>query len=147
VAEQAAVEQAEQAGARPSRQARSRAGGRATEQQTRGRAGGRVGKQAGTRGECSRRRWSATASRLQLRRAAARSGERASGGVRTQMETRRRGSWKMGDGQRRARAVSLKMLTSERPDAKPSEVKAYPDRSTPECLTFERPRYSRRKLS
>jgi hypothetical protein len=52
----------------------------------------------------------------------------------------------MGDGQRRARAVSLKMITSERPCAKPSEVKAYPDRSTSEYVSSERPRASRQKL-
>jgi hypothetical protein len=53
----------------------------------------------------------------------------------------------MGDGQRRARAVSLKMITSERPYAKPSEVKAYPDWSMSEYLTSERRRTSRRKLT
>jgi hypothetical protein len=91
---------------------------------------------------------------------AARSGEQAGargragdGGARRRVPAsrcrwrRRSGRCKMRDRQRRARNVSLKLITSERPCAKPLEVKAYPDRSTSEYVTFERRQTSRQKLT
>jgi hypothetical protein len=89
------VEQAEQAGARPSRQARGRAGGHAGRaQQAAVERGGEPSAAPASGGAFRREAW-----------------RWSGGGARMPMEIRRRGSWKMGDGQRRARAVSLKMLT------------------------------------
>jgi hypothetical protein len=95
--------------------------------------------QAGARGECSRR-WSAAAGRLLLQRAAGRSGERpwrwSGGGART-MERRRT----LENGRRTETGARRqpKKLNFREACAKPSEVKAYRDRSTPKYATSERP--------